>query len=103
MKAILKTLNEAYSHLNGHTFRVVDLSSLSITLEVEYESNADFIHTDILIVDLDMEIRSIESKVSDFQKGLVENKSQSYYLNLRRSLGNLHSYCIANGFEFNVD
>lgn len=104
MQAILKTPNETFSHLNGHTFWVEDMSSLSVKLSIiGYEQDLRFALTEILIVDLDNAIRSLESRIRDYKEGLVPNKSESYYLNLKRSLGNLQSYCIANGFEFNVD
>lgn len=106
MQAILKVnKGSAYSSFNGHTFRVVRLNSNTITLiGMGWDlltTEVDFDHTEVLIVDLDNEIRSLESKIVDFKSGLSLNSTSLYISTLRNELDNLQRYCLSNGFEFN--
>lgn len=107
MKAILKTNAEsAYSAFNGHTFQVVEFNNSYVSLQgLGFSSTTlvDFLFTEVLIVDLDMEIRSIESRIADIKAGLVPEAPEPYIDYLHRMRKRLQDYCIANGFEFNVD
>lgn len=106
MKAILKTSNEDYSKFNGHTFEVAEFNNSYISLQgMGFDSTTlvDFTFTGVLIVDLDKENRSIESKIADIKAGLVPDAPEGYIDYLLRMCKRLQDYCIANGFEFNVD
>lgn len=107
MKAILKTkAGSAYSAFNGHTFQVVEFNNSYISLQglgFSSTSLVDFTFTEVLIVDLDKENRSIESKIADVKAGLVPEAPEAYADYLLRMRKRLQAYCIANGFEFNVD
>jgi len=107
MKAILKAKSgSAYSAFNGHTFDVVEFNNSYISLQglgFNTTTLVDFTFTEVLIVDLDKENRAIESKIADVRAGLVPEAPESYIDYLHRMRKRLQDYCIANGFEFNVD
>ena len=94
MKAIINTKKASgFSHLNGRTFKVKEVFTSFVALEIPSQicegrfDTCDFNHNEILIVDIDTEV---QKAYDDFSWG-SDNKR---YIKLK-------DYCIANRIKTN--
>lgn len=102
MKAILKIESGELSKFNGHTFEIEKIAGNRVHISFDGFRIERLLFSEVLIVNLDTELRVIESKISDINVGVVPTDLNLFLADLQALRKNLQRYCIANGYEFNV-
>jgi hypothetical protein len=93
MKAIINTKSASYKHLNGRTYKVKQVFSSFVAIEIPSQicegrfDTCDFNHNEVLIVDIDAEV---QRAYDNFNWG-SDNKT---YIRLK-------DYCLANRIKTN--